>query len=303
MIKQSPVNNGALPDLESFLLYLQTQKGLAENSIISYQKDLIKFKKYLQRENLNINELKRYHFRGFLAELALQKLSKNTINRMISAVKSYIRYRLRSGLVDQSNILEVESQKKDGYLPNFLFDQEVDHLLSFEEKSKYDIRDKCLIEFIFSTGMRVSELVSLNISDIQQNNNAIRIIGKGNKERYVLYGKQCQTNLLAYFNVRNQFLKSTKNQALFLNNQGSRLTDRGVRFLIDKRLKQTALHKKISPHSLRHSFATSLLKNGADIRTVQTLLGHAQLATTQIYTHLGLDELKDIHYKFHPHGK
>jgi len=287
-------------ELEKYLQYLFSQKGLSENTLISYRNDLLKFSGYLKSENLNLTNLKRFEFRGFLAKLHALKMDKRSINRTLSAIKGFIKYKMRFGYIDTANILEVESQRISQYLPVFLFDEEMEKLISFNCTKKEDFRDVTIFELIFSTGLRVSELVGLDLSDIGKEN-VIRITGKGNKERFVLFGNRARICLNEYILKRNEF-KPAEN-ALFLNNTGTRLTDRGVRFVLEKRLNEMSFDKKISPHSLRHSFATCLIRNGADIRTVQTLLGHESLSTTQIYTHLGLDELKDIHYKFHPHGK
>lgn len=289
--------------IDDFLKYLQAQKGLQENSIISYKKDLQKFNEYLKKENLDINSLKRFEFRGFLAELNHEKLNNKSINRILSAIKGFIKYKIRFGYKDTASILEIESLKTSKYLPKFLYDDEMEQLISFECKSKEDYRDRAIFELLFSTGIRISELVNLNMNQFKIIDKKIKILGKGNKERIVLYGEKCKKYLEEYFHIRNQFLQNDDCEALFLNKDGNRLSDRGIRYILYKRIEEIALNKNISPHSLRHTFATSLLKNGADIRTVQILLGHSSLATTQIYTHLSLDELKDIHYKYHPHGK
>ena len=290
-------------EIENYLKYLIVQKGLSENSVKSYKKDLTKLAEYLTKESLELDKIKRYQFRGFLAELNREKLSNTTINRVLAAIKGFIKYKIRYGYKDSAGILEIESLKKKNYLPTFLFNEEIEELLNFDCEKKEDYRDKALFALILSTGLRVSEAVSLNINDIIENNFEIRVIGKGNKERIVLYGQKCLDYINKYLSVRNEFLKKNDTPALFLNSQGERLSDRGMRLIVEKRTMQIALNKKISPHSLRHSFATLLVKNGADIRSVQILLGHASLSTTQIYTHLSLDELKDIHYKYHPHGK
>ncbi len=287
-------------EIDKFAEYIKKQKGLSDNTVTGYTLDLEKFFNYLEKENIEFDGIKRYHFRGFLQDLNGQKIGKSSINRIISGIKGYVRYKIRFGYKDSGSILEVESQKKSQYLPNFLFDTEFEKLIGFDKRKKEDFRDVCIFELIFSTGLRVSEVVSLNLSDITDIKE-IRVVGKGDKERIVLYGDRAKKSLTEYLNKRGNF--SPKEDALFLNNQGKRLSDRGIRFILDKRINETAFEKKISPHSLRHSFATHLVRNGADIRSVQTLLGHSSLSTTQIYTHFDLDKLKEMHYKYHPHGR
>lgn len=289
-------------DIENYLKYITVQKGLSQNSINSYKKDLLKFSEYLNKESLKIEGLQRYQFRGFLADLNKEKLSTTTINRILASIRGFIKYKIRFDYKDSAGILEIESQKTSRYLPTFLFDDEIKELINFECKSKWDYRDRAIFELIVSTGIRISELVNLNLSHFNNFNYEIRILGKGNKERIVLYGDKCKTYLNEYLKIRSTFLPGNNENALFLNNSGKRLSDRGVRFILTKRTDEMAMKKKISPHSLRHSYATLMIKNGADIRTVQILLGHSSLSTTQIYTHLNLDELKDVHYKYHPHG-
>lgn len=295
-------------EINNFLTYLKTQKGLKDNSIIAYKKDLHKFEEYLTDERISLDNLKRYQFRAFLAELNNRKLSNKSINRILAAIKGFIKYKIRFGYKDTATILEIESLKTSTYLPKFLFDDEINELLNFTCIKKEDFRDKALFELIFATGLRVSEVVNIILPDINQSKKQIKVMGKGSKERIVIYGDHCKTLLENYLSIRDNFIKDAntpphQSKSLFLNKYGKTLTTRGVRYILDKRIKQTALLKKISPHALRHSFATCMIRNGADIRTVQILLGHESLATTQIYTHLNLDELKDIHYKFHPHGK
>lgn len=288
--------------LEPFITYLQAQKGLSEKSVTAYVRDVSMFLDFLQAENLSVEKLERSNIRAFLAECNHKKLSKTSINRILSGIKSYIRFLCRNGYKDTAGILEIESQKKPEYLPSFLFEKEVKELADFECTASQDYRDKLIIELLFATGLRVAELVSINLSDISLKMREIRITGKGNKERIVLFHKQCEKTLNDYLSVRSDFKPSLTENALLLNNRGTRLSDRSIRNILNQRLITTAIHKNISPHTLRHSFATYLLQNGADIKTVQTLLGHSNLSTTQIYTHLTLEELKDVHKTFHPHG-
>ncbi len=287
-------------EIKNFLEYIKSQKGLSKNTLINYEIDLVKFVEYLEKENLTFETLKRYHFRGFLQDLNRQKMSKSSINRLISAIRGFVKYKIRYGYKDVGNILEVESLKTEQYLPKFLFDNEFQKLIDFNMTNREDYRDKAIFELIFSTGLRVSEVVSLNLSHIN-NNKDLRIIGKGNKERVVLYGETANKLIGEYLTKRSEF--KPKDDALFLNHQGRRLSDRGIRYILEKRIDEISFQKKISPHSLRHSFATHMIRNGANIKSVQLLLGHASLSSTQIYTHFDLDKLKEMHFNYHPHGK
>lgn len=287
-------------EIKNYLAFLMSQKGLSKNSIIAYEKDLKKFKEFLLSEHINFDHIKRYHFRSFLATLTTEGLSNNSINRIIACIKGFIRYKMRFGYKDKANILETESQRVIKKLPSFIFESEFLELISFKDKNEFDIRDKALLMLLFSTGMRVSEIVSLNLSHIN-NKNEIKIKGKGGKERFVFFGEKTRTAINNYLNIRSKIALLEEN-ALFVNRNGKRLSDRGVRLILEKRINETSINKNISPHSLRHSFATLLIRNGASIRTVQELLGHSSIATTQKYTHLSIDELKDIVKKYHPHG-
>jgi len=293
-------------EIEKFLNYLASQKGLSKNTISAYKKDLLKFQEYLNSEKIDFSSMKRYEFRGFLASLNSDKLLATTVNRALAAIKSFVKYKIRFGYADSAGVLEVESMKNAKKLPGFLFNEEIKDFLDFENNGKaqdrFLLRDKSLFELLISSGLRVSEVVALDVTDVFSGGE-MKIMGKGSKERFVFYNERSKESIKKYLEVRFLFLKGNKNErALFLNASGSRLTDRGVRYLLYKRLIEISLLKHISPHSLRHTFATILVKNGADIRSVQELLGHSSLATTQIYTHLGLDDLKDIHHKYHPHG-
>jgi integrase/recombinase XerC len=295
----------ASEDIQNFLLYIKIQKGLSDSTVSAYEKDLVRFFTYLNEESLSLDQCSRRTIRSFLAGLRMQSLSSSTINRILSALKSFIKYRIRMGDTDSAGVLEIESVKNSSYLPKFLFDEEFTDLVSFPLDSTIDYRDRAIIELMFSTGLRVSELVALNVGLVtDSNNNELRVTGKGDKERIVLFGKTCREFIKEWLAEREKSGERIERiSPLFINSRGKRLSDRGVRYMLDKRITQVSIAKKISPHSLRHSFATSMLRNGADIRSVQVLLGHSSLSTTQVYTHLGLDELKDIHHTYHPHGK
>ena len=214
-----------LEHIDKYIEYISTQKGLSSNSILSYKNDLLKFHEYLKSENLEFEKLKRSDVRGFLAELNHIKMKKTSINRIISSLKGFVKYKKRFGYSDPACILEIESLKKSQYLPVFLFDEEFEKLIDFECKVKEDFRDRAVFELIFCTGLRVSELTSIDINDIDISNE-IRVSGKGDKERVVLFGNRCRNYLDQYINERKEF--KPRDNALFLNHLGGRLTDRGV---------------------------------------------------------------------------
>ncbi len=290
-----------LKDIDNYISYIDAQKGLSHNTQISYNNDLHIFYEYLKRENIYINSITRSNFRNFLFHLNSEKYSSTSVNRIISAIKGFIKYKIRYGYEDSASILEVELQKTKKHLPVFLFDDELNQLISFNCSKKEDFRDKAIFELIFATGVRVSELVSVNCYDINSNREIKIKKGKGNKERVVIYGEFCELILASYLKYRDEF--NPNDDALFLNHSGNRLSERMIRYIINKRIDEVSMIKKISPHSLRHSFATSMVRNGANIRSVQSLLGHESIATTQIYTHLTPDDIKDTYKRFHPHGR
>ena len=195
----------------------------------------------------------------------------------------------------------ISNHKKEKLLPKFLYVNEVEELLSKIDDTIQGIRDHIVIELLYSTGIRVSELVNIKIKDIDFNNRIIRILGKGKKERIVIYGHVCEDILNKYLNnSRNLIKDSNLSEYLILNLNGKKLTDRSVRNIINKYMNKTSIQKHVSPHTLRHTFATHLLDNGADLKAVQELLGHADLGTTQIYTHISNERLREVYLKTHP---
>ncbi len=282
--------------------YLNSNKGMSPHTVKAYINDLFIFLDYIKKENIDFDKINRSDIRSFFAALRRDH-SKSSINRLISSVKSFYKFCIKKKIIKISNFLDVESIKNDRTLPAFLFDKEFDDLVSFECNDRFDFRDKLIFEIIFSTGVRVSELQNIDLQNIDSVRKSIKITGKGNKDRIVIFGEKCLSSLNAYLACRGEFKPPVDERALLLNESGKRLSDRGIRYILDKRLLNSSLNKHISPHSLRHSFATSMLRNGADIRTVQMLLGHSNLSTTQIYTHATIEALKDVYMRFHPHSK
>ena len=280
--------------------YLQFGKGLSRNSISAYIKDILSYINFQKKENCSDPGITRVFIRNYIFSLKQKKYKTNTINRIISSIKSFINYYKSLEIEDKQNNFEMSHLKKEKTLPSFLFNNEMEDLLSLTGESLLGIRDNAILELFYSTGIRVSELINIKQHDIA--NNSIRIMGKGNKERFVFFGQKAENALKKYVKIRNILLKNKKCDYLFLNARGSQLTTRGIRFIVARYVNQLAISKKISPHSLRHTFATHLLEKGMDIRTLQELLGHANLSTTQVYTHTSIGHLKKVYDKYHPHS-
>jgi integrase/recombinase XerC/integrase/recombinase XerD len=225
---------------------------------------------------------------------------------MLSALRRYFEYQVRYEKRATNPFAAVRSLKRDQRLPDFFFEEEMEQLLALPDESFLGKRDRAILELLYSTGCRVAELVSINISGLNYKRQSIRIVGKGNKERFVFIGREAMRALDAYLLVREEHVDRNDPdavQALFINSRGGRITTRGVFYIIRKYIEMAGVPKKVGPHTFRHSFATHVLDRGADIRAVQELLGHSSLSTTQVYTHLGLDRLKKIYRKAHPHAR
>ena len=293
--------------IDSFINYLRATKTKSENTTKAYAEDLSQFLEYLKEKKLsepvliNVNHL---HIRGFLAYLTDRKLSKRTIARKLSTLRSFYKYLTVEGLTKQNVAKAVHAPKTSKRLPLFLYPQEIEALLSAPNNDILGIRDRAILELLYATGMRVGELVSLKTSDINFGANFIVVFGKGSKERIVFFGQKAAESLEEYLKKSRPYLvKNIECDSLFLNKNGTTLSDRSVRRIIDKYVKSEALNNDISPHTIRHTFATHMLNNGADLKTVQELLGHSSLSTTQIYTHVTKDRLKEVYDKTFPHNK
>jgi len=293
--------------IDSFINYLRATKTKSENTTKAYAEDLSQFLEYLKQKKLsepvliNINHL---HIRGFLAHLRDRKLSRRTVARKLSTLRSFYKYLTVEGLIKQNIAKAVHAPKTSKKLPLFLYPQEIEALLSAPKRDILGIRDKAIMELLYATGMRVGELVLIKTSDINFGANYIIVFGKGSKERVVFFGRKAAESLEEYLRKSRPYLiKNIECDSLFLNKNGTALSDRSVRRIIDKYVKSEALNNDISPHTIRHTFATHMLNNGADLKTVQELLGHSSLSTTQIYTHVTKDRLKEVYDKTFPHNK
>jgi len=289
--------------ISSFLDYLKNERNFSQHTYGNYALDLKQLDSFLdERKMSDISSFTRTDARAFLVKLEEGGLSRKSIARKISCYRSFYSYLIKLKLIKTNHWSGVSLPKIIKKLPNFLYPEEIDLLLGAPNlKSPSGLRDKAVLEVLYASGMRVSELVKLNISDVDKDDGEILVSGKGSKERIVLIGSPAMAALKDYIKYgRSKLVKSTSNRAIFLGRFGTRITSRSVERIIQKHIKKAGIDKKITPHSLRHSFATHMLERGADLRTVQELLGHASLSTTQIYTHITKERLKTVYDGAHP---
>ena len=291
--------------IKEFLKVLKIEKGLAKNSLQSYKRDLIKYHLFIQkRQRLeDIAKVKERNLRAYVRFLNAENMSANSIKRAISCIRTYHKFLLTEGKMDHNPVLSIDTPKVAKKLPNILTVEEIDKILNFiPRKAPMSMRDIAIFEMMYSCGLRVTELCNFKISNIFWDTEMIRVDGKGGKQRFVPIGPMARKNLKDYIkNERPLILEKNPNKPqLFLSRNGKKLTRMMIWILLKKWASIAEINKEISPHTLRHSFATHLLEGGADLRSVQEMLGHADISTTQIYTHLDKEHLKEVHRTFHP---
>ncbi|MEG1500847.1 MAG: tyrosine recombinase XerC [Clostridiales bacterium] len=292
--------------LEKFLFYLQIEKNCADNTIQAYRRDLEKFIAFIEKDSskpkpdIDPNDVDTWTMRRYLSYLQKTGLDKNSIAQHLAACRSFYRYLCREDLAEANYASFVATPKKNKLLPKFLYYPEMEALLLAPDSSLLGKRNRAILEVLYGGGLRVGEIVTANIKDIDLDVGYIRVMGKGSKERLVPLGLLALDAVEDYLQTRRAVDPRHKDEPLFLNKNGGRLSDRGIRYMLDKYVEQVALKEKISPHTLRHSFATHLLENGADLRSVQEFLGHSSMSTTQIYTHITKNRMKDVYNKTHP---
>lgn len=290
-------------EIEEFLNFLKFEKNASPHTISNYQRDLNQLAAYLKENGHTWRTADTLILRGYLADLHELRLKKSSIIRKLASMRSFFDFCLRRKWRDDNPASALATPRQDQRIPGFLTEEETTQLLEWpvRQDDPLEVRDKAILELLYASGLRVSELVSLDLDDLHLKERLVRVKGKGKKERIVPFGRQAEKWLREYLGLRNLLaVKKQSGPALFLNYRGERLTVRSVQRLVKERLKQIAIARKISPHSLRHSFASHLLSRGADLRTIQELLGHKSLATTQKYTHLDLGHLLDVYRKAHP---
>lgn len=290
--------------------YLKTERGFSNYTVLNYMNDIAEYRKFLLDNKFGdvfdiSQNVARYYLSFMNKEL---NFKASSVSRKLSSLRGFYKFLMAEKIVDINYFSEVNSPKGDKTLPKYLFDEELDKLIeSVDVKSATGKRDVALLELMYATGVRVSEVCSIRIMDIDYYTNSVIVMGKGSKERYLPFHEKAKSAILDYIEFgRPELLKRNKKEIpdeLFLNFKGGALTPRGVRMIMDEITTKASLNMKIHPHMIRHSFATSLLNNGADLRTVQELLGHVNLSTTQIYTHVSMDKLKEAYNNAHPRAK
>ena len=289
--------------LECFLDYLTIERGLAQNTIISYRYDLIKYINFLKKNNISsFNQTKKDLVNNYFVYLRKKYLQINSISRNLVAVKMLYRFLLIEGFIKEDITGLIEFPRMSKKLPHILSLREINLLLDKANfKSNLGLRDQAILELLYATGMRVSELIYLKIDDINMENRMLKCLGKGSKERIIPFGSKAYQSLRLYLDkVRQKLVKNPNEDILFLNNRGERLSRQGIFYLVKKYVRKARIEKKITPHTLRHTLATHLLENGADLRSVQEMLGHSDISTTQIYTHVSRKWVSEEYYRAFP---
>lgn len=290
--------------------YLKSERGFSNYTVINYMDDINEYRKFLSDNKFgNVFDITQNIARYYLSFMNKDLNYKpSSVSRKLSSLRGFYKYLMREKIVNVNYFSEISSPKKDVTLPKYLFDEELDKLIdSIDVSTSTGKRDVALLELMYATGVRVSEVCSIKLSDIDFYNNSLIVVGKGSKERYLPFYDKAKSAMLDYIEFgRGELLKRNKREVpteLFLNFKGGALTPRGVRMIMDEITNKASITLKIHPHMIRHSFATSLINNGADLRSVQELLGHENLSTTQIYTHVSMEKLKEAYQNAHPRAK
>jgi integrase/recombinase XerD len=289
--------------VREFLTYIQVEKGLARNSLASYGRDLARLEAWAKAQGKAIEELERADLRGWIADLSREGLSPASVSRAVSAARGFFRFLMLDGHIQRHPAEDLNTPQGNAYLPRFLTEEEMERLLAAPDVSTDEgIRDRAMMELMYAAGLRVSELVELKRTDVNLEAGLVACHGKGSKERRVPIGKSATHWLQQYANVRARFGKGSSNPHLFISSLGARLT-RNFAWAMIKRYAERAHLDHVSPHTLRHSFATHLLQRGADSRSVQALLGHSDISTTQIYTHITDRHMRATYDRHHPRAR
>ncbi len=299
------MNNDLANNIQKFINYLDNEKRYPNTTINSYSKDLDNYYAFIMLKKINYKTITKDEIRSYLKYLDELKYSKSTVSRILSTLRHFYSYLMTINIIKINQFKLIRNPKKEKKLPNFLQSDELDKIFdSINLDTALGIRNRLIIELLYATGLRVSEITNLKLNDIDISNQEIKVYGKGGKERIVFFGEYAKKYLKLYLdNARNELLNGNNSNYLLINHNGGKLTSRGVELIIDKVQNEAALKHNISPHVLRHTFATDMLNNGADLKSVQELLGHSSLSTTQIYTHITNERLRSVYLKSFPRQK
>ncbi|MDI6840254.1 MAG: site-specific tyrosine recombinase XerD [bacterium] len=293
------------PNLQKFVNYLLVEKGSSKNTIDSYTRDIRGLLTFLNQHKIKITETKDANIESFLKYLIEErKLSKASIARMVSSIRVFYRFLISDGLLTHSPFTTIRTPKVSKRLPNVLEPDELKLIIEKPDSTSHlGIRDRALLELLYATGLRVSELINLRTSDLFLDSDFLRCFGKGNRERIVPIGSYAKSSITQYLKDSRPFLKKNKEtELLFLNAHGTRLSRMGIWKILNLYVKKVGIKKRVTPHTFRHSFATHLLEGGADLRAVQEMLGHVSITTTEVYTHIEREKLKEAIRVYHPRG-
>ena len=291
--------------IEKFIEYIRFQRNYSNNTEINYSIDLEEFNNYLNEHEIKFKDISYREisfYRKYLKEE--RKLEPSSINRHLSALRSFYNYLLNQEVINSNPFKLISGPKKSINLPNYMKYSEFETMIETCDETPLGIRNIAILELLLATGARIGELIEIKLNDINFNEREIKVLGKGNKERICYFNEHALVSLKRYIEEsRSKLLKNKTSDYLFINHVGNHLTDRGVRTIIDAIIKKSSLNAKITPHTFRHTFATMLLNAGCDLKSVQELLGHVNLSTTSIYTHVTNDRIRDIYLHTHPRSK
>ena len=291
-------------ELDRFIEYIRAARNASPHTVRGYASDIAQFVAFLEGDELGTNpaDVDSRIMRRYLARLQKQGISKRSVARKLASLRAFFRHLLRKGLIEADPTTGLPSPKMEKRLPKFLRDEHIESLMQRPDVTQsIGLRDAAILETLYATGMRVSELVGLDLRDMDLSSGEIKVLGKGSKERITLIGRAAKEALVTWLNFgRGKLLADPRESAVFLNRNGGRLTARSINRLVDKYFGMVSDEMKISPHVLRHTFATHMLEHGADLRSIQELLGHASISTTQIYAHVSRERLKQVYEQAHP---
>ncbi len=291
--------------IDEFTQYLKVQKNYSEFTRINYEKDLIEYSEFLNSKNYNYNDMDYKKCMNYLIYLDDKKYKKNSISRKLSSLRTFYKFLVLNNYSDNNPFLLISSPKKEKKIPRFINYQGIDEIFNIPNiKTIEGQREKVILEILYGSGIRVSELVNIKIKDIDFSNKTILIFGKGSKERIVPFGDYALDAINMYMDdARDKYLDGKESEYLIVGKNETQLTTRRIEQIIDKLIKKTSIKMNITPHMFRHTFATHLLDNGCDLIAVQELLGHESLSSTEIYTHVSNEHLREVYYKCHPRNR